>query len=140
MLPAIYAAAWLSDLYITKNVFSVDTQQSLNLNLFMSVCTIFSYVILGWCHEILGLKSIIIFLSFLWNLFWGKLKLRKVQEFIKKIPKQVVPFFTYYHNKFSSQNNIGKYCPDNMKTEKCFWSHGFQSTAVIILYQIILLS
>ena len=40
-------------------------------------CTIISYVNLGWCHKILGWKFIMIFLSFLWNLFWGKVRLRK---------------------------------------------------------------
>ena len=77
-------------------------------NLFMFVCTIFSHVILGWCHEILGWKFIMIFLSFLWNLFLGKLRLKKA----------ICSFFTYYHNKSSSQNKVWKYPPDDMKRFK----------------------
>ena len=57
-------------------------------------CTIISYVILEWCHEILGWKIIMIFLSFLWNLFWGKLRLRKGWVIsLKKIPQQFVLLF-----------------------------------------------
>ena len=43
----------------------------------MSSRTLFSYVILGW-------KFIMIFLSFLWNLFWDKLRLRKGCVFLSK--------------------------------------------------------
>ena len=85
-------------------------------NLFMSVCMIFLYIVLLWCHEILRWKFIMIFLSVLWNLFWGKLRLRKgCVSSLKKIPQQFVLFFTYYHNKFSSQNNVRKYRPHDMK-------------------------
>ena len=87
---------------------------------FMSFCTIFWEVILGWYYDVLGWKFIMIFLSFL-----VKFILRQIQDWkgwvilSKKIPQQFIHFFLlgrkkklnkllWYHPKITSQNIVRK--------------------------------
>ena len=73
------------------------------LNLFMSSCTLFWDVILGWFHKILGWKFIIIYF-FKW------------QTEKKPVLDQYEACLPIYHNKFLSQINVRTYRPaDDIK-------------------------
>jgi hypothetical protein len=87
---------WQSRLY---ELLQKRKQMIATWNLFMSFCTIFSYLILGWYHDNLGWKYFLLFSTEKKKLFWTNKKFLYL-IFINKLP--------WYHSEIKYENIVQK--------------------------------